>query len=965
MNTEIGTENLPNCYIKNIEISDLNRVQNLLTVSVFVKDMADKELRYWYDDENIYKYLDVLVALSTDQDISNALTNGSLPLDKKKIKRRFRRNKGIGFKSKKVKAHTFRSTQEDYEVFEYVFKFKISKRRKNVSLFCCTSLDVQEYSTQNNIDLANYRINTYTGPINSEIIFDDGEVPNQTNVFINSQGQVYAGPVHQHNGVFMEGSYHSTEPHGVLRQRLVTNSKIKDYRAEESLITVDRRAINSINRTKAIDGPWISYNDDGDLYGMFTINTRKILATKTLYGAKLAKLSPFIFDKLLSNFNIRSLSLYQDKIQPMVTTKMRTPRYSRKKLLRRRFLVHTRDVGSSLKTRSFRGTTISENRISTNLENRTIVFKQNFSSTFKGVYKYGILIQFIDPTYDFIQAFVTELKETILKLKPYVVRSRRNSSVVENTQRFSEKFVNTELSRYKNQETAPWSYAIKNYVDVYSSLKALNQEETEDLLHKVTLQAHPKYATPKSLNNFFDSFSALQGELTRYFSVKPRTPSNTRGKNAKRAPKNRVTMFLPFSETVSFEDKDKNLSFFDEKTDGIPMLTKSQLIQNSKKEFSKFFKSKPNFSRTQIASLGAEELSAMSDVDNYLVSYMTPKKIKLKNTTIKLNRRPKVLRKNKVNNSIEKLKKAKKKEKVRKKKKKLNKLSLKKAKPRTSYINKKTKTNKNTKQNLGKNTKFRLAEGKTKTTRAKPLKRSIKNKFSSKRRQRAKIRRNNFKVSNKTVEKIISNPKIARKLPVSIKSVIGSNSSSVRNNIFKAKKDPIASNKSYQMFKLMFTNIMQIKFYQNYRWHELNLDELEKLRGVVLCKLDPYNIQGLTEQEDDVNVSNRYFLLKINTVRPRNRSADTITLQDVSSKIDELPRIKDEYYTNNPIKQSRNRLGTNNISRMDSLSTTRQRTGSAPRRIPRRVGSSRPTTRRPTTRRPTTRRTPGGSSSGY
>ena len=122
-------------------------------------------------------------------------------------------------------------------------------------------------------------------------MFNDGDVPNQTNAFINEQGQVYSGAVHEHRGVFMEGSYHSSEPHGILRQRNVTDSKIKDYREVESLFTIDRRALNTMNSVKLIDGPWMSHNDDGDLYGIFNINTRKLLVTKTLYGAKLARLS--------------------------------------------------------------------------------------------------------------------------------------------------------------------------------------------------------------------------------------------------------------------------------------------------------------------------------------------------------------------------------------------------------------------------------------------------------------------------------------------------------------------------------------------------------------------------------------------------------------------------------------------------------------------------------------------------
>ena len=100
------------------------------------------------------------------------------------------------------------------------------------------------------------------------------------------------------------------------------------------------------------------------------------------------------------------------------------------------------------------------------------------------------------------------------------------------------------------------------------------------------------------------------------------------------------------------------------------------------------------------------------------------------------------------------------------------------------YLDKKVKKNKSTKQNLGKKTKFRLAENKTKLTKIKPISKKIKNKFEIKKKGKQKIRRRNFKISNKTVEKIISNPRKAKKLPVSIKSIIGSRSSSVRNNIF-------------------------------------------------------------------------------------------------------------------------------------------------------------------------------------
>lgn len=60
---------------------------------------------------------------------------------------------------------------------------------------------------------------------------DKGSISKTGYYLINSAGKVWNGPVHLHpSRGFMEGSFHSNEPHSVLERVDTINTKIKDNR---------------------------------------------------------------------------------------------------------------------------------------------------------------------------------------------------------------------------------------------------------------------------------------------------------------------------------------------------------------------------------------------------------------------------------------------------------------------------------------------------------------------------------------------------------------------------------------------------------------------------------------------------------------------------------------------------------------------------------------------------------------
>lgn len=85
--------------------------------------------------------------------------------------------------------------------------------------------------------------------------------------------------------------------------------------------------------------------------------------------------------------------------------------------------------------------------------------------------------------------------------------------------------------------------------------------------------------------------------------------------------------------------------------------------------------------------------------------------------------------------------------------------------------------------------------------------------------------------------------------------------------------------------------------------------KLSAITESVVCRIEPFSVQGLTEKEDKMNISCKYFVLEVGSFNPQSRFT-ALKMSSVLSKIDELSRIKGEYYTNNPVKQSPQRIGS-------------------------------------------------------
>ena len=115
----------------------------------------------------------------------------------------------------------------------YSAAFSVDQRNpKYLALFAMTVLETgnidAEMSVQNSRSLSEVQSNT-----TAEILIQNGSTKRTASIMKTSDGKIWAGPVHYHEGTYMVGAFHSSKSHDTLKEETVPNTTVSDYRLLE------------------------------------------------------------------------------------------------------------------------------------------------------------------------------------------------------------------------------------------------------------------------------------------------------------------------------------------------------------------------------------------------------------------------------------------------------------------------------------------------------------------------------------------------------------------------------------------------------------------------------------------------------------------------------------------------------------------------------------------------------------
>ncbi len=288
INHTTGKENLPNLYIKRVTINSPNATRSKvlhLDVSLCAKDYIHTDNRLsWSSDSKIKKHLYGMVLVTNSAPLIASLSSGGEIMDKKAILRKYK-TKGVyiefkTFKLPSVEPDLHKLNSGDLYTYNIRKSFQTHKSSSSLAVFATFAMNLNSI-----IAVAGGKVDTkagtYHGPVSSEIIMTGDTTPKNVYEYYSINGRVHHGPVHAHNGVIMEGSFHSVVPHERLYVRILENTKIVDLRPTQWRF---KRPHRQEYKIPVFSNLYQTSGPDGSIKCIFSVNYDQLMRSSLDFG---------------------------------------------------------------------------------------------------------------------------------------------------------------------------------------------------------------------------------------------------------------------------------------------------------------------------------------------------------------------------------------------------------------------------------------------------------------------------------------------------------------------------------------------------------------------------------------------------------------------------------------------------------------------------------------------------------
>ena len=576
----VGFENLPNAFIKDVTITKESSRQNMLQINIRVHDLPDRSI--WSSTEELfYRLMRVGVVVSTDMDEITSLTNGEIsPTSARYISRSLAIDPQV--------------TQEN-SLFNLSFSKSIPSEAKNVTVFAFCFISRDDIASSMGVVTSN----DYIGPVKSENIIKNMNVVTSTNAFLRQDGSYWAGPVHEHNNGFMEGSYHTDTPHNALTRVSITNTKIKDKRdVIETKHTTTKPIDNFISNL------FVSYSSETDVNSIFMINTKALLMKNTKYGSFLSKASQDVVNTILQGLMFKMISLQRQRIKARYrTVGLKSSKRKADMVFHKKNILNTQDDANRRllgKVRLERNGSydflpeelentsdymkiadMQELYLDYGSEIRTFQFT-DYEMTHKtpGDYQYKIQLQFTDPVDKFLRNTLKIMKTDISDMTVYLnIFARRGSGAGVDAARI-----------------------VKNYLDHYSYIYELKRSDRVKLSHKYIALLNPSTTDLISISKFLSKYRDLYKDFLVFIDHDDqKNSSSATSVKSRDNMSSRIVVDKVFDEIVTPSNNSFSFSYLPESSNKkTAVFSKTNFFEQAQQQVEEQFVQEPNFASAEV-----------------------------------------------------------------------------------------------------------------------------------------------------------------------------------------------------------------------------------------------------------------------------------------------------------------------------------------------------------------------------
>ena len=615
-NELVGLENVPNCYIARIVLDDNTTKSFTCSVNLELFDATEGDRTIWGYNSLFSDFLKVALIETRRPSLSQRLTEGTVsPLPSELQKN--------AFFDDTTKIHEFPIKQFKKLNGAYVkkVKFTVPSDTENLSIFAVCYIDTKALSGFLQLDMTG-ELSSYHGALVSERVLARGTAVKTSTVFYKPDNTVWSGPVHQHDGMYMEGSRHTAAPHSVLRTATVQNLKLVDRRGR----SFSDRQRDSIQNNPVISNLHLSVNNNDDLNGMFFVNMKQLLLTRTKLGTKIADLSARMFNDFLNQIQISQMIVKRFNANVrLVKGKMGSYQNSTLNTKKSVIITSSTDIAPySLRPQEL----LKERYLFTNRNIRAFEFTDDSKTRKnKGNFKYSVELTIKDKSQEYIDNIILQLRSSLSRMKEIHHALIRKGSY------------DYEMRKLRDGVTVPADVTgiIETYYNTLQYFKDFDDTEKSRLIDEKIKGFSVASYNPTTSEKFIADLDDLSSLMFERFGVRNEYNSKT--------PKTTKTTFMPariflnktFEDNVNFFDYNRSYNYIPPVvTKGLPVLRPEDLLSRGSQELSRFYYDSNIATAEELKSLPKEMQSALTTLESVKVSYFSPLSLQYRDETVSI-----------------------------------------------------------------------------------------------------------------------------------------------------------------------------------------------------------------------------------------------------------------------------------------------------------------------------------------
>jgi len=909
----VGLGKLPNVYFERITLEDHDEKSFKSVVQLIVLDELEGSNFVWSNDPLISGFMKIALIETSNTLLISELSDG------RNVHPTMLKSSSNWGPDSKLHIYGYGDLNKSEDVDDKHFKLKAPiikpKDASELALFAYAYIDHKELSKYLEIKLTG-ALSNYMGPVASEIVMSDGNIPKTSNIFRKSNSTVCYGPVHQIRSEWYSGAEPSDDSLKLTRET-VKNSKVIDFRSR----SLKDRSSMTFRTLSIISEVHYSLNSDADLFGVFSVDMRNLVLSKTKLGKAIYGLSENLLTRVVDSMLLNSVEIYRRQVKfRRQTNRLGSPFYAKEDMLPPEMIASIADL--------------KELNITQDKFIKTYSFSDHGKTEgSRGEFVYEARMSFVDKTQDLIEGFVNIIVGNLNGLKDVVRRL--------NAPR------NYDYSTDSLTTTVPTAVAlyIQDYYMFLGMIKDVDDVDLSEMVNAKQTSFNAGNYRSSYGTKFINDYEKLYNIIHNRFGVSPRELGQSKFMPSNSYPPNIVDISKTFEKLVKFDDVESSYDVLG-KTDNkeILILEREEMEARADMEVSRFFDTSKSVSSEDTFNLDNNDSEALRDLAASKMLFLAPLSFQFQGNKSSTEKMSNInLDKISVKFIQSKAKKNESRVSTRSKAKTGNKMrkvndSLGRNPKRSS--SKKNRFNFNFRpvalkinqvsknkgdhiesaEYLGDNSEFVNIEAKT--DRSIPASDSLQSNLRLSVANEVSIRRSKkqFDLTEKGsfYEKLKSSNHISseklRKLPLATKALFNSRSRAANNNILESDSDILKSVDTKVASEMIFHANQKIEALSGYEknisgesmltkplWVELTPELLDE-RAEVLCKMsyaEDASVGIAPAEEFKMPVLNSTFIVKGSSISLQ----DNVAIPDSLGSLPEVPEVA--YTTSNIVKQPR------------------------------------------------------------